>query len=482
MQVALALLFVYVMAITGTTVTLNSALTGVLRKQTGFNFDWHLNDETGWVNSSVLVIPLDRLQYLVSQLAPSILRIGGSEGNVVLFDDGPPVGNTTFNNVTNYCPGGPFCLSKQRWDELNQFCIAAGCRIAMGLNPTLGKGGIPVSYPNAPWDSANTEALLRYSAERNFPIFGWEVGNELQGAFKDVDPFVTVSKHVRQMINTYWPNPVDRPKLIGPDENPNPAWIQQWAARTVDMDVHVDIVTVHIYSGYGLDPNLAHKIPTKAFLDKPAQQMLENANAARSALPNAEMWVGETAAAWHSGQNGTTNAFISSVWYVDQLASGATKANVTHQCRQTLYGGEYELIDKHSFLPNPDYFTLLLWKAIVGDRSMHATSSTDTVRAYYMCGAQAGTVVVVMLNIGNGTTVQLQATPGNSPNRLEYHLTAESPHSRVMRLNGNDLTLTADGKVPSMIPSKVPSSSSVSLHPLSIVFAVLTADVQTCVA
>jgi len=39
-----------------------------------------------------------------------------------------------------------------------------------------------------------------------------------------------------------------------------------------------------------------------------------------SKAPQAEMWIGEVAAAWHSGRENVTNGFVSSFWYADSLA------------------------------------------------------------------------------------------------------------------------------------------------------------------
>ena len=58
--------------------------------------------------------------------------------------------------------------------------------------------------------------------------------------------------------------------------------------------------------------------------------------------PSAELWVGETAAAWDSGKPGVTNAFVDGFWFVTQLGSLA-QLGVHTQCRQALVGGAYEL-------------------------------------------------------------------------------------------------------------------------------------------
>ena len=55
-----------------------------------FNFDWHANGEEMpfWINMSAQLINLDSPMLLAAAkaMAPSVLRIGGSEGDVLCYD------------------------------------------------------------------------------------------------------------------------------------------------------------------------------------------------------------------------------------------------------------------------------------------------------------------------------------------------------------------------------------------------------------
>lgn len=96
----------------------------------------------------------------------------------------------------------------------------------------------------------------------------------------------------------------------------------------------------------------------------------EISEAAHSVFPDLDMWVGETAAAWHSGRDNVTNAFISSMWATVQLGQYAGQVPHAAQCRQTLIGGYYEIIDKTTITPNPDYYLYRLWKQLLCTRSL----------------------------------------------------------------------------------------------------------------
>lgn len=56
-----------------------------------------------------------------------------------------------------------------------------------------------------------------------------------------------------------------------------------------------------------------------------------------------------------------------SLWYAYELGAYAA-AGVGLLSRQTLVGGDYELIDKVTVTPHPDYYVALLWKRLVGSQ------------------------------------------------------------------------------------------------------------------
>jgi heparanase 1 len=222
--------------------------------------------------------------------------------------------------------------------------------------------------------------------------------------------------------------------------------------------------------------------------------------------PRAELWVGETAAAWDSGKPGVTNAFVDSFWFVTQLGSLA-QVGVATQCRQSLVGGAYELLDKHTFQPNPDYYIALLWTRLMGRRVIGVTqpgpdTSTPLVRAYAHCssegdeeggGAPAGSIAVAIINADSSATarVDLRGLTQLAP-RQEYRLTAPAAagggstesqlHSRSVALNGKTLDMAEDGSLPPLVPVVVTNVTEVLVvHPLEIIFVVFEgADAASC--
>ena len=118
-------------------------------------------------------------------------------------------------------------------------------------------------------------------------------------------------------------------------------------------DSILDVLTYHRYVGYGLDPQLENEIMTPTFLNQAIDTDLTDVHA--EFAPSSDLWVGEGAAAWHSGRAIVTDAWVSSFWWSDALGKLAQYNHTGYQ-RQTLIGGSYGLIDRVSFEPNPDYY------------------------------------------------------------------------------------------------------------------------------
>ena len=130
--------------------------------------------------------------------------------------------------------------------------------------------------------------------------------------------------------------------------------------------------------GYGLDPQLAPKIMDKSgkFFDSGPGRAHAMIDGWRNfGEPHGmELWVGEIAAAWHSGEPGVTNRFISSFWYADALGLLAT-LNHTGFCRQTLVGGNYGLLNRTTREPNPDFFMAQMFHDKMGEKVLNVTAS-----------------------------------------------------------------------------------------------------------
>ena len=57
-----------------------------------------------------------------------------------------------------------------------------------------------------------------------------------------------------------------------------------------------------------------------------------------------QLWIGEGGGAYGSGQDGSTNSFMSTFWYGDSLGTMAVQGHDA-MCRQALVGGNYALLN-----------------------------------------------------------------------------------------------------------------------------------------
>ena len=240
-----------------------------------FNFDFHLNTEFGWVNASVLrdfSVGLNlsdpALRTLTAALAPAHLRIGGSQEDMVVYNVKGwecEQASTEFANTT-------FCLTMERWAELNAFAAATGVTIAYGLNCMTGRnksgGGFNSTnlenFLACAWGARGAPARVRGSCARGrlviwallcrrwwlrwatwlpsrtpharptraHPIhaadtaahensvYAFEFGNEKQTTIPAAIYAADVLR-VRAVIDSLWPTPAQRPILVANDENPD---------------------------------------------------------------------------------------------------------------------------------------------------------------------------------------------------------------------------------------------------------------------
>lgn len=359
-----------------------------------FNLDWHPKGLTWGQNASIMTIDLEnpRLRALSAAMSPAYLRIGGSEGDDAVYDiDGACARSRGGSGV----PDRAYCLSMTRWRDILHYAHDTGLSVAFGLNVMYGRNctvrcspqpcSARVVPPCSGWDPTNAVALIEHTAALlkadglAGALAGFEVGNEKEHALSPRD-YADCMKVVRAAIDRLWPDSATRPLLIGPDENPRADWLH----AMLDAGGHVaDVVTYHLYAGYGLDPSLQKELVDPGFLDFTRLIGSDIARVVAKAAPHAQIWVGETAAAWHSGEAGITDAFESGFWFVDQLGVLASMSHAA-MCRQCFVGGNYSMLGVNDgFAPRPDYWTGLLFKRLMGDTVLTSYQTEPAVTPYY---------------------------------------------------------------------------------------------------
>ena len=206
-------------------------------------------------------------------------------------------------------------------------------------------------------------------------------------------------------------------------------------------------------------------------------QAHQMSSSVRQVSPSVQLWMGETGGAYDSGCRGSTNTFMSGFWYLNSMGAFAVQGHDMF-CRQTLTGGNYELVNKVTNVPNPDYYSTLLFGQLMGKKVLDVSvEMAPSMRVFAHCTPELdvvfgdtsvsnGSVTLLFLNYDEeDVVVDDTDLRNNSLLRWEYILTgvynseshaADALHSDLVALNGELLVPhPASGDIPTLSPRVV---------------------------
>lgn len=160
-------------------------------------------------------------------------------------------------------------------------------------------------------------------------------------------------------------------------------------------------------------------------------------------------------------------------------------------CRQDLIGADYGLLNVTTLAPATDYWLLVLWMRLMGTRVLSTTLSSPAdphLRAYAFCGPTNGTATLLLISLSETETICALppeiAVPGST--RIEYVLTPAASavgagiFAADVALNGNVLSLLANGSLPEITGTPAPVNQPLSVPPLGISLSTFTTDADAC--
>jgi heparanase 1 len=203
------------------------------------------------------------------------------------------------------------------------------------------------------------------------------------------------------------------------------------------------------------------------------------------------------------GIDGVTNTFASSSYYLDALGA-LPVAGVTGFNRQALVGGDYELLNRTTFLPNPDFWVAYGYRLLVGPRVLATTAVAPdptlngSFRVYAQCAPTASgytkgdvTLFWSSADVQREFVLSLAGLPplaGIDVFSLTPHGSAPAGQpvdvfTKSVDLNGRLLELGGDDELPPWAPSTLPSGATeITIPPAGVGWAVLKgAAAQACV-
>ncbi|XP_024219010.1 heparanase [Halyomorpha halys] len=419
-----------------------------------------------------------RLVHPISHLKGGYLRVGGTAADMLVFtpvfgawpDRELPLdgGHCSFN--VKKCVKPPkhkkFSMSAADWNEINNFAITTGLKLLFDFNVLLRENGN--------WNSSNGELLLDFSFAYHYEI-DWQLGNE-PNAFKhvfgmEIDPKTLANdfnslKKLLQKYSLYNSSLVIGPDITNPHHLKKPP--EEFLLEFLTAEPNVDAISWHHYNT-GPEATLEDFLNVKTYDDFLESYKVVEAAIKKSKISPKPVWLTETGSSYGGGAKNLSNRFVGSLLWTDKLGLAA-KAGISVVVRQSLYRGEYSLLDSLSLKPNPDYWVSVLYKKMVKETVLNltvlSTPYDGTLRAYAHCSVKDDVVIfgVNLSNLFQGFYVPLNKT-GNL-----YSLYSDDLQSRSVMLNGYELFLDSEYRLPVLKPVKISLSNAVPIPPYSIFF------------
>ncbi len=340
------------------------------------------------------------------------------------------------------------------------------------------------------WLPGNALALLRYTVRRHDPLAAVEFGNEpnLFSLISGMPSSYTAADYVRDLrtFNALRATVVPHAPLIGPgsyydnagSETPygnhafGPLASQVLpAARGI-----FSALTFHEYPAAstrcaGTTTGVPADPLAPAYLDGVLRSFTSLQALGRADDPGAPVWYGEGASASCGGQQGYSNRFEATFWYLNALGALAQHGLAVF-VRQTLSGSDYGLIDDTTLSPNPDYWAALLWHRLMGTSILAPSvrGAPARLRVYAACRRSGPGTTLLALNLDRRRSALMSLERGGSSPQV-YLVTAPDLLGRQVRLGGRALRTSAGGAVPTLAPALLHSRIR-TLPPASYAFIV----------
>ncbi|ESO97016.1 hypothetical protein LOTGIDRAFT_159761 [Lottia gigantea] len=276
---------------------------------------------------------------LAKGLTPNRVRVGGTDCDFVIFNDTVTSGLNKQGDHTNTS------MTVADWDELNNFVRSVGWDLIFDFNEFLRKGDN--------WDPTNAIEILKYSQQKGYKLWGYELGNEL-----DVFPENNLSVpqiaadfiSFRQLLESM--AGISPFTLLGPDAGSvgNRSYVYMTAFFKAGGANAIDVSTWHHYYMNSLKATVEkfHDVKTLESLRPELNKVME---ICREYAPGKEVWLGETSSSYGGGAHDISDRYVASFLWLDKLGL-ASSLGIQGILRQTFYGGNYALMGS-TFDPNP---------------------------------------------------------------------------------------------------------------------------------
>ncbi len=390
-----------------------------------------------------------RLRRLAAALGPAYVRVSGTWANTTFFADARETPATV-------PPGFTGVLPSARWRSLIAFATAVNADIVTSFAISAG-----TRDANGNWTSEQAKRWLDATRAARGRIAAVEFMNEPTLAAKNGAPAGYDAMRYGQDFKTFYAfirQDAPGTLVLGPGaigekvDTPLLRAADLFAASEPDV---VDAVSYHHYGALS-QRCAASGAQTRADAAL-SEQWLARTDAALAFVrplrdrfaPRKPVWLTETADA-ACGGNPWASTFLDSFRYLDQLGRLA-RQDVKVVMHNTLVWSDYGLLDEQSFRPRPNYWAALLWRRLMGRVVLDAgIEPREGLHLYAHClRDEPGGVALLAIN-----TSRAQASVVRLPREMggrRYTLSAATLDAPQVRLNGQELALGADDRLPDLL-------------------------------
>ena len=432
-----------------------------------------------------------RLIKLAKELGSCWVRVSGTWATRTYYDfdgTGMPEG---YNNH----------LRKEQWVNLCNFVKAVNGKLKISVANCDG-----LHSHDEPWHPEQAEKIFALSKELGCPIEAVEFVNEpnmLKNTGFPKDYTAADFRRDQDLFHKWVRENYPECLIVGPSDtdpgamsvdawgNPHP-----WAGAAADtagiaavmaycstadlMDgctEKLDVFSYHYYNG--VSERMAAMMPS-AFT--PAEGAMSEAYLGAAAhtarcfssyrdkyCPGGEMWVTESGDAGAGGHT-WASTYLEVPRTLNEIGDFATVTNgvIFHN---TLASSDYGWLKHGSFDPRPSYFSVLLWKRLMGNTVYDAGEPRREGAHVYAHNRADGKEGVAYLVINTSWT---ETTTVELPKAAEvYALTGNGKmRSRTMLLNGQELALGENDELPALT-GKTVEAGTLEIAPGGCTFIVL---------
>ena len=420
---------------------------------------------------------------------PRLIKLAKALGSCWVRVSGTWATRTYYDFDETGLPEGYFNhLHKQQWVNLCNFVKAVGGKLKISVANCDG-----LHSHDEPWHPEQAEKIFALSKELGCPIEAVEFVNEpnmLQATGFPKDYTAADFRRDQDIFHKWVRENYPECLIVGPSDtdpqamqvdaygNPHP-----WAADTGAADTagiaavlaycstgdlmdgcteKLDVFSYHYYNG--VSERMAAMMPS-AFTPAEGAMSEEYLGAAAHTARcfksyrdkyclGGEMWVTESGDAGAGGHT-WASTYLEVPRTLNEIGDFATVTNgvIFHN---TLASSDYGWLKHGTFVPRPSYFSVLLWKQLMGN-TVYASGEPIREGAHVYAHSRAdGKEGVAYLIINTSWT---ETTTVELPKEAEvYALTGNGKmRSRTMLLNGKELVLGENDELPVMNGVTVPA-------------------------